>query len=80
MLLCNYNKESEETKMTNLLGYRVYKALTDNEGKVVHKTPVARTGNKANALSHARVWANGVLPMLVCEVYADGTEKVICSY
>ena len=66
--------------MTNLLGYKIYKALTDNEGKVVHKTPVARTGSKTNALAHARVWANGVLPMLVCEVYADGTEKVICSY
>lgn len=66
--------------MKKILGYRVYKELTNNDGEVVHKTPVARSGNLKNACTHARSWANGILPMGVYEVYADGTERKVCAY
>lgn len=63
-----------------ILGYRVYKELTDENGNTVHRTPVARTGNKKTACSHARAWSNGVLPLTVYEMYSDGTEKLVHSY
>ena len=66
--------------MKRLLGYRVYKELTDNNGNVVHKTPSARTGSFSKACAHARVWSNGVMPMGVYEVYSDGSEKRVCAY
>lgn len=53
--------------------YRVYKLLTNAQGEIVHKTPVARCGSLSVALSHARVWSNG-WPMGVWELKADGSE------
>jgi hypothetical protein len=60
--------------------YRVFKELTDNNGKVVHKTPIASTGDFKIACRHARAWSNGVMPMGVYEIHADGTEKRVCAY
>jgi hypothetical protein len=39
--------------------YRVYQLLTDDNGNIVHKTPIARCRTLAIATSHARVWGNG---------------------
>ena len=53
--------------------YRVYKELVDNNGKVIHKTPVARCAKLSVAVSHACVWSNG-WPMGIYEIKPDGTE------
>ena len=52
--------------------YRVYKVLTDDNGNIVHRTPMAKTNSLANARTHARVW-NGV----IYAHYTDDTEKLI---
>ena len=43
------------TKEKHIIGYRVYRELTDNNGNTVHRTPVARTGIKRIACGHARL-------------------------
>ena len=55
--------------------YRIYKELVVN-GKVVHKTPIARCGNLKTAQTHARVWANGH-PMGIYKINPDGTESKV---
>ena len=56
--------------MKKIKGYRIYKELTDNNGNVVHKRPLAWTGSQKNACTHARVWGGTVYT-----VYEDGTEE-----
>ena len=65
------------TNGKHIIGYRVYRELTDNNGNTVHRTPVARTGIKRIACGHARAWSNGVMPNTVYELYSDGTEKLV---
>ena len=65
------------TKEKHIIGYRVYRELTDNNGNTVHRTPVARTGIKRIACGHARARSNGVMPNTVYELYSDGTEKLV---
>ena len=65
------------TKEKHIIGYRVYRELTDNNGNTVHRTPVARTGIKRIAFGHAKAWSNGVMPNTVYELYSDGTEKLV---
>ena len=65
------------TKEKHIIGYRVYRELTDNNGNTVHRTPVARTGIKRIACGHARAGSNGVMPNTVYELYSDGTEKLV---
>lgn len=60
-----------------IIGYRVYRELTDNNGNTVHRTPIVRTGTKSVACGHARTWSNGVMPNTVYELYSDGTEKPV---
>jgi hypothetical protein len=58
--------------MKKLIGYRVYKCLTDNNGKVVHRTPIgfSKTMQGARALAVGGCGV-GVLPMSIEEVYSD---------
>lgn len=56
--------------------YRVYKELTDENGKVVHKTPVCSTSTLKMACSMARTNA-GLGEVGIYEVSADGTETKI---
>lgn len=55
--------------MKKLIGYRVYKALTDDNGNIVHKTPIgfAKTMQGARAL---RVSGGGLTPTIIEEVYS----------
>ena len=55
--------------MKKILGYRVYKVLTDNSGKVVHKTPIgfAKTQSGARALKSG---CSGLMPIMIEEVYS----------
>ena len=55
--------------MKKLVGYRVYKALTDNHGNVIHKTPIgfAKTEQGARAL---QAGCSGLMPVIIEEVYA----------
>lgn len=53
--------------------YRVYRLLTDEQGNIVHKTPVARTATLRGAEAHACVWSNG-WPMGIYKINPDGTE------
>lgn len=53
--------------------FRVYKLLLNNNGEIVHKTPVARCAKLNAAVSHARVWSNG-WPIGIYEIKADGSE------
>lgn len=57
--------------------YRVRRELTDNEGKIVHTSPVARCASLHAAQSHARVWANG-WQMGVYAVDEKGNETKVC--
>ena len=59
----------EIKKMKKLIGYRVYKALTDDNGNIVHKTPIgfAKTMQGARAL---RVSGGGLTPTIIEEVYS----------
>ena len=68
------------TNGKHIIGYRVYRELTDNNGNKVHRTPVARTGIKRIACGHARAWSNGVMSNTVYELYSDGTEKLVYTY
>ena len=54
--------------MKKVVGYRVFKALTDNNGNVVHKTPIgfSKTMQGANAL---RAGCSGLMPIVIEEVY-----------
>ena len=63
--------------MKKIVAYRVYKELTDNNGVVVHKRPMARMGKESIAFSYARTWSNGVMPNGVYAIYDDGTEERI---
>ena len=56
--------------MKKLIGYRVYKALTDNKGNIVHKTPIgfAKTMQGARAL---RVSGGGLTSVVIEEVYSE---------
>lgn len=58
----------EEQDMKKI-GYRVYKVLTDNNGNIVHKTPIgfAKTMQGARAL---RVSGGGLTPTVIEEVYS----------
>lgn len=53
--------------------YRIYKLLTDENGNIVHRLPVASCVSLKVAVSHARVWSNG-WPMGIYEVKTDGSE------
>ena len=56
--------------MKKILGYRVYKVLTDNKGKVVHKTPIgfAKTLSSASALKSG---CSGLMTIMIEEVYIE---------
>ena len=56
--------------MKKLVGYRVFKVLIDNNGNVIHKTPVgfSRTRQGANAL---KVGCSGLMPIVIEEVYEN---------
>lgn len=58
--------------MKKLVGYKVFKGLTDNNGKVVHKTPIGFSktmqGARALCVSGGGI---GALPMIIKEVYAE---------
>ena len=56
--------------MKKLVGYRVFKVLTDNNGNVIHKTPVgfSRTRQGANAL---KAGCSGLMPIVIEEVYEN---------
>lgn len=58
--------------MKKLVGYRVYKALTDKHGNVVHKTPIgfAKTMQGARALCVSGGGV-GALPMVIEEIFAE---------
>ena len=56
--------------------YRVYKELYDNEGNIVHKTPVCSPHSLKLAYSMARTNA-GIGPVGVYEIKPDGTEQKI---
>ena len=58
--------------MKKLVGYRVFKALTDKNGNVVHKTPIgfSKTMQGARAL-YVGGCGVGALLMVVEEVYAE---------
>ena len=56
--------------MRKVKDYLVYKELTDNNGNVVHKRPLAWSGSLKNATTHARVWGGAVYT-----VFEDGTEE-----
>lgn len=56
--------------------YRVYKELYDNEGNIVHKTPVCSTTTLKLACSMARTNA-GLGPVGIYEVKPDGSEQKI---
>ena len=53
--------------------YRVYKELIDNEGNIVHRTPVCSTSTLKMAYSMARTNA-GIGPVGIYEIKPDGTE------
>ena len=56
--------------MRKVKGYRIYRELNDNEGNVVHKTPIAWSGSLKNAVVHARTWGG-----VVDTVFDDGAEE-----
>lgn len=56
--------------------YRVYTELTDNEGNIVHKTPVCSTSTLKMAYSMARTNA-GLGTVGIYEIKQDGTEVKI---
>lgn len=66
--------------MKKVIGYRIYKELINDEGKVLNKVPLARTNDKGSAYVHAKVWANGIHSNSVYEVYSDGEERKIKSF
>lgn len=53
--------------MEKIIGYRVFKALTDDKGNIVHKTPVgfAKTLQGARAL---RAGCSGLMLIVIEEV------------
>ena len=56
--------------MKKILGYRVYKVLTDNNGKVVHKTPIGfvKTQRVASTLKSG---CSGLMSIMIEEVYNE---------
>ena len=56
--------------------YRVYKELYDDEGNIVHKTPVCSTSTLKLAESMARTNA-GIGPVGIYEINFDGSETKI---
>ena len=57
------------------IGYRVYKALTDNYGNIVHKTPIgfAKTLKGARALC---VSGGGLTVTVIEEAYSKEGVKI----
>ena len=63
--------------MANVIGYRIYKEFTDENGDVIHKRPLARTGKKEAAINYARAWCALDTITAVYECYSDGTQQQI---
>ena len=53
--------------------YRVYTELYDDNGNIVHKTPICSTSTLKLACSMARTNA-GLFPVGIYEIKPDGTE------
>ena len=56
--------------------FRVYTELYDDNGNVIHKTPICSTSTLKLAYSMARTNA-GLMPVGIYEVKKDGTEVKI---
>lgn len=53
--------------------FRVYTELYDDNGNVIHKTPICSTKTLKMACSMARTNA-GLMPVGIYEIKADGSE------
>lgn len=56
--------------------YRVYTELYDDNGNIVHKTPICSTSTLKLAYSMVRTNA-GLMPVGIYEIKKDGTEVKI---
>lgn len=56
--------------MKKVVGYRVCKVLTDNNGKVVHKTPIGVAKNERGARA-LKAGCSGLMPIIIEPIYAE---------
>lgn len=63
----------EATNKEEKVMYRVYRELRNNEGEVIHKTPMCRCAKLEVAVMRARVWSNG-WPTGIYQLMPDGAE------
>lgn len=56
--------------------YRVYRVMRDQDGNIIHKTPLSRHAQLGTAYTHARVWGGGWETIIV-KLNADGTETLV---
>jgi hypothetical protein len=50
--------------------------MRNQDGDIIHKTPLSRHAKLNSATAHARVWANGWETIIV-KLNADGTETQV---
>lgn len=56
--------------MKKIVGYRVFKCLTDNNGNVVHKTPVGFSKTEKGAMA-LRAGCSGLMPISIEPVFEN---------